>query len=82
MANTSADSWPKRRRYLPLRWLRTPVRHLASVRREDDRFIADCICGWQSSIRDHQGPAFADAHVHTRYVDTMIDVPKHQENDQ
>jgi hypothetical protein len=82
MASTSADSWPKRRCYLPLRWLRAPVRHLASVRREDYRFIAGCICGWQGAFSDHQGPAFAEAHVHTRYVETKVDVPKIPEDDQ
>jgi hypothetical protein len=82
MASTSVDSWPKRRRYLPLRWLHAPVRHVASVGREDDRFQAGCVCGWQGTAFDHPGDAFADAHLHTRHIDTKVDEPKHQEDDQ
>jgi hypothetical protein len=73
MASTTADGWPNRRRYLPLRWLRAPIRHVASVRCEDDaRYVAACICGWQGGSHTHRGSAFADAHVHTRHIDTKI----------
>jgi hypothetical protein len=68
-------SWPSARRYLIARVLRAPVRHLASVTRERDRFRASCICGWDSGWHPHQGAAFSDAHVHTRYVQTVIFEP-------
>jgi hypothetical protein len=72
------DSWPKRRRFLPLRLLRAPVRHLASVHHEPDRFTPRCVCGWRGATHDHQADAFAEAHVHTRYIDTKIVDPTDQ----
>jgi hypothetical protein len=51
------------------------MRHLASVTHEGDRFQPSCVCGWQGCWHHHQGAAFADAHVHTRYVQTVIVEP-------
>ena len=68
-------SWPATRRYLLARVLRVPVRHFASVAREHDQFRASCICGWDGARHPHQGAAFSEAHVHTRYVSTLVDDP-------
>jgi hypothetical protein len=65
-------SWPVARRYLIARVLRAPVRHLASVSDEQDWFRASCLCGWHGDWHGHQGAAFSEAHVHTRYVQTLI----------
>jgi hypothetical protein len=81
VASRGAEAWPTHRRYLPLRWLHAPIRHLAFVRRDDDGFQAGCVYGWQGTAFDHRGDAFADAHVHTRHIDTTIDEPQEQEDD-
>jgi hypothetical protein len=65
-------SWHPRRRYLVARVLRAPVRHLVSVVHHRDVFQASCVCGWQGAWHAHHGDAFAQAHVHTRYVDAVI----------
>jgi hypothetical protein len=71
-----AFSWPAARRYLFARVLRVPVRHLASLSREADQFQARCVCGWQGEWHGHPGAAFSAAHVHTRYVQTVISQPE------
>jgi hypothetical protein len=69
-------SWPSARRYLFARILRAPARHLALVRLSDDVFVATCVCGWQGSPHGHRGDAFADAHVHTRHVQSRVSTPE------
>jgi hypothetical protein len=67
-----AVSWQPGRRYLVARVLRTPVRHHASVTRHRDLFQAACPCGWQGTWQAHQGDAFAEAHLHTRYINAAV----------
>jgi hypothetical protein len=69
-----AVGWQSRRRFLVARVLRAPVRHLASVTRHRDLFQAACVCGWQGAWRAHQGDAFAEAHLHTRYINAAVEV--------
>jgi hypothetical protein len=68
-------SWPSARRYLFARVLRAPARHLALVRLSDSVFVASCVCGWQGAPHTHRGDAFADAHVHTRHVQSRVSAP-------
>jgi hypothetical protein len=70
--SSEAVAWQPRRRYLVARVLRTPVRHLASVIHHRDVFQAGCVCGWHGAWHAHQGDAFAEAHVHTHYINAAV----------
>jgi hypothetical protein len=75
MSQPPAPPWPQARRYFLARLLRVPARHLASVATVDDRYVPHCVCGWQGASHGHRGGAFAEAHVHTRHVQTHVEEP-------